>query len=217
MSTKKLASNDHSKGAPMPQYTPEPTHQSEQEHNPEQEPEQEHNPEQEQEQELEKKVVHARSKPKHKIPPSELDQLKNISGTPEELTVICKVFNQNILAILRFLQSKEPDSPDIHALNTIIKECVAESKTLMLDRCKDKIWGAREFLQHEDEDYFIKRDYGNLIKRDHNENMITSLVNIIKDGWQTLYDEEKGGIWIKTKLMLKCVAVYEKWRRATEQ
>ncbi len=146
---------------------------------------------------------------------SELDELKKIDGTPEELDIICTVFNRNIMGMIRFIMSKE-DSPDIHALNTAVREVINESATLALDRCKDKIWGAREYIKNENSDYFLKRDYSNLIKKDKREGFITSIVSIIKDGWNTLYDEERDQVWAKTKLMLKCVAIYEKWRRASQ-
>lgn len=149
---------------------------------------------------------------------SKLDKLTEITGTPEELSVICSVFNDNIMNLIKFIRGKEPDSPDVNMLNTVVRECINESETLVLDRCMDKIWDARQHIRDKNADYFLERDYSALIKKDQRENFIVTLVSIIKTGWKTsLYDEEREYVWVRAKLMLKCVACYEKWRRANKE
>ena len=146
---------------------------------------------------------------------SELDEIKQINGTPDELDIICKVFNRNILQLTGFARKKEPNAVDLQALDDVVKELLNENATFVIDRCKDKIWGAKEYIKTQNADYFLNRDYSELIKQDSNESVIINLVSIIKRGWNTLYPNEKEAIWNKMKLMLKSVAFYEKWKRAT--
>lgn len=148
---------------------------------------------------------------------TKLDELdiKKLNGTPEELDIITNVFNTRINSIIQFGRQKNPDAQEFVLLDSVVKETEVADQTLIIEKCKDKIWGSREYIKERNEQYFLARDYGNLIKKDHNQELIQMLVNLVKGGWQTLYIEEKYVLWQKTRTMLKAVIYYAKWKRVT--
>jgi hypothetical protein len=148
-----------------------------------------------------------------KYPPSDLDELGSLSGTSHELDVICKVFNQNILQLLKFLISKMPDEPQVQALKSVMEFALEEDQQLMLNKCKEKIWAAKDQIRAKNSEYFLERDYSNLIKEDHNKSMIVTIVNLVKTGWTTLYDSEREVLWKNNQLMLHATVLHEIWRR----
>jgi Mg2+/Co2+ transporter CorC len=79
------------------------------------------------------------------------------------------------------------------------------------------MWTSREYIQTRNEKYFLDRDYNDLIKKDANQELIQSLVDLIKSGWKTLDAEEKDVIWQKTRTMLKAVIYFTKWERASSK
>lgn len=148
---------------------------------------------------------------------SKLDDLpgggKQLTGTTDEFDVIIDVFNDNITQLLKFLRSKQEDSPDVNALEDIVSEAVMAEPEIIIQKCKNNIWGAREHIKNENSKYFLDRDYSNLIKEDGNKNLIVGIVSLIKNGWNTLYRKERKFVWIRAKIMLKAVIIYNKWKQ----
>lgn len=150
---------------------------------------------------------------------TELDDIdpKKITGSVDEIEVITRVFNSRILNIINFCKQSNPDSPEFTTLDNLVRASELADPTTLIVKCKDKMWTSREYIQTRNERYFLDRDYNDLIKKDANQELIQSLVNLIKSGWKTLDVEEKDVIWQKTRTMLKAVIYFTKWERASSK
>ena len=72
-------------------------------------------------------------------------------------------------------------------------------------RSKSKIWGAREKILSKDADYFLTKDYSLIIKKDHNQVMMETLISCIKDIYDDTTQEERDFFWGQAAVLLNCV------------
>jgi len=72
-------------------------------------------------------------------------------------------------------------------------------------RSKNKIWGAREKILSKDAEFFLTKDYSLIIKKDHNQVMMETLINCIKDIYDDTSQEERDFFWGQAAILLNCV------------
>jgi hypothetical protein len=72
-------------------------------------------------------------------------------------------------------------------------------------RSKNKIWGARERILNKDAEFFLSKDYSLVVKKDHNQVMIETLINCIKDIYDDTSQEERDFFWAQAAVLLNCV------------
>ena len=114
----------------------------------------------------------------------------------------------NSMLALALKQSVDEDEAvEIEQLRRVIMLCPLEEKFI---RTRDKIWGARKHIVNRNADYFLKKDYSKIIKRDANQAFIEALIEIVKNRFETLDDEMKEAYWQKAAYLLNCVVRFKK-------
>lgn len=126
-----------------------------------------------------------------------------------ELDRVCKEFHSCISKILNVVDSKLPGNLDIDRLKRLIRLARDEDPLLVISKCKDKIWDAREHILTENEEFFLNKEYDQYIKKDANQAFIETLVTLVKEGHQSLSDEEKKYVWEVNKDLLTAVTEFK--------
>jgi hypothetical protein len=129
--------------------------------------------------------------------------------TTSELSNVAKNFNSNVSTLLKMINVKFGSNMDVIRLLSLVNVTRTYDPLLIIDRCKDKIWAARDKIKEMDEKHFIKKNYSGYIKKDENQQFMRNLVSIITSVIPELKKEEKVAIWNIIQKMLVNVAEYK--------
>ena len=77
-------------------------------------------------------------------------------------------------------------------------------------RCFPHYIRVGEHIVKQNPDYFLKRNYDQLIKDDHNKTMIYDVIQLIVKCFNKLNDSEKEEIWELSNVMLICCIAFKK-------
>ncbi len=127
-------------------------------------------------------------------------------------TVLNKIFQTyantlNQLLVAAIKQTKdESELVEIERLKRIINFAPLEERFI---RSKDKIWTVRDHIVNKNADFFLNKDYSSVIKKDSNQVILETLIEIIKDKFTTLSNVEKDFYWKKGATMLQCVIEFK--------
>lgn len=135
-----------------------------------------------------------------------------------ELESLLQTFKNTINSLLSFATEKvsgdEEDCANLERVRRIIGFLPPEE---IFIRVKDKVWAVRDHIINENLQYFMDKDYGNMIKKDQKQELLENIICVIKDYVTQMSEEDIQTLWTKGKIMLRCVALYERMRRAIEQ
>lgn len=140
----------------------------------------------------------------------ELQKKRLLAADPKVLTDIFNTCSQviNSLLVMVIKQTEDEDEiVEVERLKRVINLAPVEERFI---RSKDKIWAAREHILNKNADWFLNRDYKNLIKKDHNQVLIETIVSLVKDRYNTLSKEDQDKYWEKALLLLRNVARFKK-------
>lgn len=139
------------------------------------------------------------------------DQKKRLlNANPDELSKIYNTCSQVINSMLVMVIKQTNDEEDIvevERLKRVINLAPVDERFL---RSKDKIWAAREHILNKNADWFLNRDYKGLIKKDHNQSMIETIVSLVKERYNSLSQEDQNRYWEKATMLLNNVARFKK-------
>lgn len=139
------------------------------------------------------------------------NEMKDINRMDPKFTnEIFTSFSNGINSVLALALKEcvdESEIVEIEQLRRILSLCPLEEKFI---RAKDKIWAARLHILNKNEDYFIKKDYSKMIKRDGNQAFLETLTEIVKDKFTSMNQESKDIYWKKAAFLLQCVARFKK-------
>jgi hypothetical protein len=146
-----------------------------------------------------------------KIPASELNDIYN-SYVQLVNGILSLVHKQTDAAKKRsdnkhFLFESDAELAEIDRLKRLVN-FLPRDETFI--RSKDKIWVARDHIMNRNADWFLKKDYTHLIKKDKNQVMIETIVNLIKDRYYDVSPDELESYWKKGIELLHVVARYKK-------
>ncbi len=85
-----------------------------------------------------------------------------------------------------------------------------------LARSYPHIIKAKDHIIKFNADYFLKRDYDNLIKNDHNKTMIYDVIKLVVKCFEKLTEDEQDEIWHLANIMLLCSVQFERHVRSTK-
>lgn len=135
-----------------------------------------------------------------------------------DLEPILRTFKNAVNSLLSFATEQvgddEEDAANLDRARRMIGFCPAEE---IFIRSKDKIWAVRDHILGENLQYFMDRDYSNMIKRDQKQEMLENIVYVIKDYVEQMSAETRAVLWTKGKIMLRCVALYIKLRESIDE
>ncbi len=129
------------------------------------------------------------------------------SCDPDEINNIYDEFSRAAVRMLTFSKKKcakmdEEIIVEVERLSRLINIAPNFEK---FHRCIDKIYQVREKILNRDEDFFIKKDYTGVIKKDEKQQMLETLKEVILTCWDSLDDRDKNFYWNQALIMLKQV------------
>lgn len=133
----------------------------------------------------------------------------------KSLDSILNSYSQLVSGIITMALKITKEDDEIAEIEHLRRLVIIVPKDELFIRSKDKIWDAREKILNKDADWFIKRDYSKLIKKDSKQTMIETLVNVVKRYYPELDDDEKNMYWKKAIGLLQVVAEYKKIAKET--
>lgn len=126
----------------------------------------------------------------------------------DEITNIFKQYKSQILGLINMLQKTVKDEEDIvevERLKRLVNMC---DDLEIFMRTKDKIYKSKTFILNKDAAWFINKKYDHLIKKDHNQAFIETLVSLIKDHYTAMREEEKNLYWSKAHMLIQAIEKY---------
>lgn len=129
---------------------------------------------------------------------------------------IISKFNKSMSKIINLVDSKIKDNSryvqEMNRLKNIIKLAKAIGPETIIERCKDKICAveASTAIQERNAKFFLERKYDDYVKKDENQIFIETLIQMVKNGYPRLSDNEKIFCWKHADMLLWCCANYKK-------
>lgn len=135
---------------------------------------------------------------------------KLLAADPKVLTEIYNTCVQTLNGLLTMVLKQTEDEEEIVEIERLKRIINLTPVEELFIRTKDKIWAAREHILNKNADWFLNRDYKNLIKKDHNQVFIETIVGLVKDRYGSLSLEDREKYWEKALLLLRNVARFKK-------
>jgi hypothetical protein len=140
-----------------------------------------------------------------------LEQTRRIAkADPKEINNIYQTQVNIIKSILAMAEKQATEENELIELGRLKRLISLTPIDEIFIRTKDKIWAVREHILNKNADYFLKKDYSAMIKKDHNQAFMETLIEIIKDKFSTLNKEEQLFYWKKAAILLSCVIRFKK-------
>lgn len=95
-----------------------------------------------------------------------------------------KIYNKaanSITSLVVMMTKKCTEDDELNELERLKRLLSACAPDEIFMRIKDKVWAARKPLREKDVEFFLKRDYSSLVKKDHNQLFIEHLMIIVRD------------------------------------
>ena len=127
----------------------------------------------------------------------------------DEINEVIENFHSVISKILKMVDSKIPGDIEVDRLKRLVRMARDEAPLIIITKCKQKIWDSREQILARDENYFLKKKFGEYIKKDKNQMFIEGLIDLVKRGYNMVSDKEKDYIWNLNKQLLEYVIRYK--------
>lgn len=128
----------------------------------------------------------------------------------EELNDIYRTYANTINSMISVALKQTEDESDLVQLERLKRIINLTPEDERFIRSKDKIWNVREHILNKNAKYFLEKDYNPMFKKDHNQSMLESLVEIIKDKFDELDSDEQLFYWKKAATLLNCVVRFKK-------
>lgn len=97
----------------------------------------------------------------------------------------------------------EEDEVELSRIKRIVNLSPSDE---ILIRSMDKVWSVKNHIMTKNSDYFLKKDYSNLVKNDEKKAMIVNLIMIIREMYDKLKPKEQNLFWSYGLTLLKLVA-----------
>jgi hypothetical protein len=139
------------------------------------------------------------------------NEMKLIAMLPEKFTnEIFVSYSQCINSILALVLKQcddDEEAVDIEQFRRVLQMCPLEEKFI---RTKGKVWVSRHHIINKNAVYFLNKDYSKLIKRDGNQALIESLMEIVKARYGEISTSNQEMYWSKAAKLLNIVARFRK-------
>lgn len=131
----------------------------------------------------------------------------------KEINEICDGYTRQIKKLLTVIKDSldpkedEDELVQVEQISRIVNMCPKDD---LFIRSKDKIWHARKHILARNADWFLKRDYSKLIKKDQKQRMIETMIRMVQGLYSRLTKAEKDFYWDRGFEMLHLVARFKK-------
>ncbi len=133
-----------------------------------------------------------------------------IKLNPKELDEVLNNFSNYLNKLLNMAKQQAKEEDDIVELDRVRRIMNLINNDEKFVRVKDKVWTVREKIFNKDTDFFLKRDYSGLIKKDKKQKMIETIVCIVKTKFIELPKDHQDQFWDIGKNLVFWVAKYRK-------
>jgi hypothetical protein len=140
-----------------------------------------------------------------------IDQLNVLKPNQQkEFDEICNGFCNILTRLIVMASKRTTDDADIVELDRLkrITSCMPSFDKFI--RCQDKIYVAREKIRNRDVNFFLNKDYSGVIKKDHNQTMMETLIEALKTNFESFSNAEKALYWNKADELLAYVIRFKK-------
>lgn len=118
-------------------------------------------------------------------------------------------FNRQLGNIIRMAEKQlGTGNLKLYRVKELIKLGKAIDPCYIINNAKDKVWQVREFIEKEDEAYFVSHDYSTEIQNTSNKEFVEELIMMIKTSLPDLKPGEKKYLWCCLKEILRIVIDY---------
>jgi hypothetical protein len=142
------------------------------------------------------------------------DEVKKLSKlNKDDVNNICDSFTREIKFLINDIKNTlhptndEEELVEINRLQRIISFVPADEVFL---RCKDKIWATKTQIVNKDASTFLNIDVSKNIKKDDKQNMIETLISIVKNKYKEMSEEERNEYWKRISKLLCIVCEFIK-------
>jgi hypothetical protein len=106
-----------------------------------------------------------------------------------------RAFETAIHGVIQFVSDKDPDMPQLRTIASIMTLFIDSPEYTLYEKCWKRVLSVQEHVVNRDVDFFLQRDYRDMIKPDQDETIILELVDTVKSRWDELTTFEKNKIW----------------------
>lgn len=98
---------------------------------------------------------------------------------------------------------------DVERCSRLLTELVNALPTFAVERYGGHILKHSELIKNRDEKYFLTKDYAHMIKDDERKQMLTTMVNLVKNNFSDLPKEKKDQCWEIAQISMMCASIYQ--------
>jgi hypothetical protein len=135
--------------------------------------------------------------------------MSNKEDKDKEISLVVHDFHSQLSKVLKLIDSKIPNDIEIDRLKRLIRIARDEEPLMIINKCKDKLWNAREQIRTKDKTYFLKKEYNEYIKKDGNQMFIEGIIGLIKQSHTMLSEKELEVVWKINNKLLDDVCKYK--------
>ena len=130
---------------------------------------------------------------------------KTLHVDPKKLNEIYQQYVNNLNSMLVMAKKQTDDETEIVEIERLKRFINMLPIDEVFMRGKDKVWNVRNHILNRNANFFLERDYSKVIKKDKNQVMMETLVEIIKDKYSHVSNEEMEYYWKKGAYALNCI------------
>lgn len=112
-----------------------------------------------------------------------------------------------LIAVSRSYTKAETDLAELDRLQRLLKLL---PKSEIFVRSYVKIWQVRNHVINKNIDYFLKKDYSHVIKKDSKQVMIETIISIVREKFPKLEQKDQDQFWLKGYLLINIIAQIKK-------
>ena len=132
---------------------------------------------------------------------------------PNKINELCNGYLQRVKGLIDMARrklDKIADEDELIELDRLMRLISLAPVEEVFIRSKAKIWFARHRILNKDADYFLKKDYSAVIKKDQKQVMIETIIRIVQTRYPQMSKAEQDMYWEKALEMLQYVAEFKK-------
>lgn len=118
-------------------------------------------------------------------------------------------FNKLIKSLIGRMLIKQPKHENVKRLQYIVNSITNYTPFLPIDRCHKHIFKKGLIIAKKDASFLYDANFGSgVIKDDEYKSMIYEIINLVRDTYSSLNEDEKEYIWDTMRLMLYTAIQY---------
>jgi hypothetical protein len=118
---------------------------------------------------------------------------------------IIETFNSQVSDILKLIKKYVPKNDDINHIKRLIKIANETNAIAVLEKCEDKFWENKDNILEKNVEFFKTNPYEQYLDDDEYKTLNIRIINLIRDTYDFIDDNDKNFLWSKLHIMLNCI------------